>query len=176
MSASQRAKFVAPRTPHSIALSLFLSRAERVTRYAGDFMPVAGNIKSHLSTFYVGRLIISGKSRFFHSFSLSLSFSSVSFRHPFHARTLRSDLEPSTPSHVSPARAAFTLTIVKMIVGGRWSSTVRFINPFRRNHVSRLHGHPLRPLLAPISHTCTRFFFLQFSRLARMYIHTHVST
>lgn len=57
--------------PSPLSLFLSLSRAERVSRYAGDFMPVAGNIKSHLSTFYVDRLIISGKSCFFHSLSLS---------------------------------------------------------------------------------------------------------
>lgn len=43
--------------PFPLPLSLFLSR-ERDS-IESDFMLVAGNIKSHLSTFYVGRLIIS---------------------------------------------------------------------------------------------------------------------
>lgn len=50
-------------------------------RYAGDFMPVAGNIKSHLSTFYVDRLIIS-TGCFFLSPAAEPVSQSVSFRHP----------------------------------------------------------------------------------------------
>lgn len=41
----------------SLSLPLFLSR--EWDSIESDFMLVAGNIKSHLSTFYVGRLIIS---------------------------------------------------------------------------------------------------------------------
>lgn len=56
MSASQRRNGIKSEVRGPYAS--FHSHGES-PRYAGDFMPVAGNIKSHLSTFYVDRLIIS---------------------------------------------------------------------------------------------------------------------
>lgn len=45
--------------PFPLSLSLFLFPFHERDSIESDFMLVAGNIKSHLSTFYVGRLIIS---------------------------------------------------------------------------------------------------------------------
>ena len=54
-----RGPFAFSLPPPSLSLTLSLSLYQERDSIESDFMLVAGNIKSHLSTFYVGRLIIS---------------------------------------------------------------------------------------------------------------------
>lgn len=111
-------------------------------RYAGDFMPVAGNIKSHLSTFYVDRLIISTGCFFLSPAAEPVSqFSSP--RPPTGGGLRRHDLE-------TPARNTVTSPHVSrheiMIVGDRAAVHAQFINIYKTiSHLLLLNSRLTSP-------------------------------